>query len=320
MARRAIIFGGAGFLGSHIATKMLQAGWDVVVIDGLLEETGGSEQNLQNITDRILFIKERVEMMDVRDDRMAGADVVIAAMGWTRHLAAFANPMRDLEYNLVSHLYLLRYMTHITGTLLIYLGSRGQYGNYAGDKLDESAPMTPIDIQGIHKLAAESHYRVAAERGSFQVASLRLPNCFGERQLTQGEDIGLVGELIRRALAQERVTVYGSGRNRNIVYAGDVAEIVCHIARNAERISGFHAFNVAGHEIAIRTLAQKIIQLVESGELEEAVVPEHILKVDTGNARYEGQRLRKSFPSIPPVRDLNDSLSRTISYFRGIPA
>ena len=112
-------------------------------------------------------------------------------MGWTSHNAALQDPAYDLSLNIGAHLSLLKALK-ATPRSAIYLGSRAQYGRPNVVEITEETPMIPEDVQGLHKVAAEGHFRIASKFG-LPAVSLRFPNCFGERMPSQGDDIGLIG-------------------------------------------------------------------------------------------------------------------------------
>lgn len=313
MPRQILICGGAGFLGSHIVRRLAAAGDRVTVLDGLLPGTGGSAEHLTDVRHAIELRTQAIEAAGDLDALVGAADVVIDAMAWTRHVAALADPLHDMRLNLSSHLTLLQSLRRQPPRMFIYLGSRSQYGRMASGVVTEDTPMAPQDPQGVHKVAAETHFKNFAATDGLTVASLRLPNCFGESQPVAGEDIGLVGGFIRALCQGEAIKVYGSGRRRNILYARDVAEIVAAVA--AQPLTGFTPLNVAGDDIDIRDLAFQLQELVGTGSVETGEMPDHIKAIDTGEAVVSTARLAAL---IGPLQGtpLAAALAATVNYFK----
>lgn len=309
---KVVVFGGAGFIGSHCVDRLVARGDEVVVVDGLMPGTGGSRRHLAAVLDRIEFRPAPIAEVPDLDRLLARADVVIDAMAWTSHMAALEHPVKDLELNLLSHLRLLEGLATAPVSKVIYVGSRSQFGRVSG-VLDDATPMDPIDVQGIHKAAAEQHFRLAATRHSLNVVSLRLPNCFGERQPVAGNDIGLVGGFIRTALQGETIDVFGDNRFRCLLYAGDAATIVERVA--SASITGFCGVNVGGAHVAIRDLAGRVVAEAGSGRVESRPLPPDVRAIDAGDARVDETRLA-GLIGPPPCRDLNAALAATVAYFR----
>ena len=304
-----LVAGGAGFVGSHIAGRFLAAGWSVTVVDGLMPKTGGREAY---VDERARFIRSRVEDAGRElEAAIAASDVVVDAMGWTSHNAALHDPEYDLALNIGSHLALLRPLK-ANRRPVIYLGSRTQYGRPAVAEITEETPMQPEDVQGLHKVAAEGHFRIAAKFGLAAV-SLRFPNCFGERQPAHGADIGLIGSMIRDFLRDETVEIYGTGRRRNIVYAGDVAEVVFRIANAG--FTGFQPYNLAGTGVSIDELAAKLQRLAGSGRMTHKPMPAQVAAIELGDGAASDRRLQEWIGPVPQS-DFDAALGRTVEFMR----
>jgi nucleoside-diphosphate-sugar epimerase len=306
-----LIAGGAGFLGSHIAKRFHRAGYAVTVIDGLLEHTGGKEKNLHPILDDIRFYK--IDIRGARDisDIIQQSPVVVDCMAWTAHRSALQNPLYDLRLNAETHLHLLQYLH--ADQKIIYLGSRSQYGTPDVDIIVEDTPLIPVDIQGAHKIASESYFRVYSHLKGLNVISLRLPNCFGENQPVEGEDVGLVGGFIRELLLRKLVDVYGRQRKRSLVYAPDLAEVVLLLSQSP--LIGFSAYNLAGTEMYIKSLVEQLIELIGFGTYQLRGMPADISSIDVGNAVFSNEKLRAVIGDIP-LTDLRAALQTTIDYFK----
>lgn len=309
--RIALIAGGAGFLGSHIAKRFFYEGYKVLVVDGLMDGSGGSEKNLYPIQKDIQLIKMDICESDSIIDMIRESHVVVDCMAWTAHRKALVDPIYDLKLNAESHLYLLKHLH--SAQKVIYLGSRSQYGIPDVSVINEETSMVPVDIQGIHKLAAESYYRVFSRLRNLNVISLRFPNCFGENQPTQGEDVGLVGGFIRDLLDKKLVEVFGSRRRRALVYAPDLAEVVLRLSHTP--ISGFSAFNIKGKDIHIKSLVELLIELIGYGAYQLTPLPADITAIDVGNAVFDNTKLGEVIDEIP-LTDLREALTATINYFK----
>lgn len=313
MTRHTLIFGGAGFLGSHLTRRFVAAGDRVTVVDGLLPGTGGSLDHLQDVRNTIHLRTEAIEGIDDLPALVGSAAVVIDAMAWTRHVAALSDPLHDMRLNLAAHLTLLQALRAQPSPLLVYLGSRSQYGRMSSGVIVEDTPMVPQDVQGVHKVAAETHFKNFSSLDSFNVVSLRLPNCFGECQPVSGDDIGLVGGFIRTLCQGSTVKIYGEGRRRSVLYARDVADVVAAVVDRP--ISGFVPLNVAGHDVDIGELAARLQSLVRSGTVSVEEMPPHIKAIDIGDAAVSDARL-KALVGEPPRTDLAAALEATVAYFK----
>lgn len=308
---RILVAGGAGFIGSHIVGAFLSEGHDVVVVDGLLPRTGGNRGNLPDHP-RLVLHPHRVEHLQELDGVLQESDLVVDAMGWTRHLLALDDPAYDCELNVRSHLALLAAMPATNAPRTIYLGSRGQYGSPKVERIDEGTPCAPEDVQGIHKQAAESHWRVGSRLRNFPVASLRFGNTFGPRQPVQGRDIGLVGLFIRDLQAGKEIELYGEGRQRPLVFAPDLAQAVVRMAGRSW--VGFKAWNVSGWDVPLEDLVERLCKLIGHGSWRVASFPDYVRAIDVGNATFDGRAFQE-FVGGFRLSSLEDALAETVEYF-----
>ena len=314
--QRVLVAGGAGFVGSRIAARYVAAGWEVTVVDGLLDRTGGCVEHLAPLEGRIRFIPERIEALTDLPRLVAGMDVIIDSMAWTAHRLAMRDPIHDLRLNAESHLHLIQALPAGAGSHVIYLGSRVQFGDQPGTEIDEDTPMAPRDVQAIHKLTGELYFRVYARTLGLKVVSLRLPNCFGPHQPVTGDDIGLVGSLIRDLLQGKTVEVFGDGRRRRgFVFADDAAEVVYRVSRL--ECDGFLPLNFGGWSLTIEELTRRLVEIVGTGGYTRAPLPEDLRHVDMGNAQMTNQGLAAVLGEVP-MSDLDTALSATVAYVRGM--
>ena len=304
------ILGGAGFIGSRIARECVKRGFETIVIDGLLARTGGRRENLREILNEVELIPRRIEEVKDLSELIASSEFTVCAMAWTSHLGAMRDPEYDVELNLLSHIRLLRRVP--SKAKLIYLGSRVQFGDIPGP-IDELAPMNPTDVQGTNKAAAESYYRIFSRSVNFAALSVRLPACFGPNQPVNGDDLGLVGNMIRDLLCQEKMIVYGKSRMRSLLYVDDCARIICELG--SKGFSDFSAYNISGNHVSIAELADKLVQLTGKGSYEIRKIPEEVRAVDSGNAQMDDTLLRRAL-GVLSYTPLDDALSVTINYFK----
>ena len=277
-----LVAGGAGFIGSHIVGKLCENGHSVTVVDGMMSETSGTRDNLAHLNGYRLH-DEPVESYGQLSEILSTTDMVIDCMGWTRHLLALENPEYDLRLNVLSHLTLIRALKASPCKKVVYLGSRGQIGNASSNQIDDDAPRLPLDVQGIHKTAAESHYRVFARLSEAKVLSLIIGNTFGPRMPMDGPDIGLVGGFLRDVLADRGLELYGRGRTREFTFAPDLAEMIARLCQHDWE--GFQSLNIPGSSMTLEELVETMIDLAGSGRYSLKDWPAELKAIDIGAAK-----------------------------------
>jgi UDP-glucose 4-epimerase len=285
----------------------------VTVIDGLLPRTSGRRENLAGLLSDIRFLDVPVEQAPNLAGLVAENDLLVDCMGWTCHRLALQDPLYDMQLNIGSHLALINALAHGSNKKVISLGSRVQYGNPKGETITEETPSVPQDVQGTHKQAAESNWQIFSRIKGFDVISLRFGNCFGPRQPTGGEDIGLIGSFIRDLLQGREIELFGAGRRRPVIYAGDVAETVCLCAQSS--FHGFQMFNLAGADVLLEDLLELLIREIGQGSYQLREFPPEVKSIDVGNAAFSGQRL-ETFLGHVPLTSLEAGIKETVGYFR----
>ena len=250
---RVLVTGGAGFIGSAVATRFAAAGQAVRVLDDL--STGHSEYCAPTWE---LFVGDIADT-DALDAAVAGCNVVA-------HLAAFVSVPASFERRAECD------RTNVEGTRqlvaaclrhgvrkLVFASSCSVYAQDGEDPKHEDQAPGPDSPYAESKLAGE---RLLAETDLPSVA-LRFFNVYGPRQRAGSGYAAAVPNFIRAALAGEPLTVYGDGRqSRDFVYVGDVAEAVFQAAQQ-EATGMFNVGTGAATEIA--RLAENIAQLAGQG-------------------------------------------------------
>lgn len=219
MKAKVLVTGGAGFIGSHIVDMLLEANYEVVVVDNL------STGSIRNIPSRVSFYKN-----DIRGDHLEDIFRVIHP-DYVLHQAARADVRESLEkpvlyadVNLVGSVNLLHYCCKYAVKKVVYASTGGAvYGEPEKLPVEESHPISPLDPYGASKYHVEHHLHTYWKNHGLQFTTLRYPNVYGPRQNPHGE-AGVVAIFSASMLAGGDVTVNGSGdQERDFVYVEDIA-------------------------------------------------------------------------------------------------
>jgi UDP-glucose 4-epimerase len=282
-AVRAIVTGGAGFIGSHVVEALLARGDDVTVVDDL---SSGKRENLPEAAVRLVEADIREGLDDVFDEARPEVCFHLAAQVDVR--VSIERPEHDAGVNVVGTVALLE-AARRQGTQVVFSSTGGAiYGECDGPAA-ENAERRPLAPYGVSKLAGEE-YLAAYNRlyGSDHV-SLRYGNVYGPRQDPHGE-AGVVAIFFGRLAAGEAPRIFGDGRQtRDYVYAGDVAAATLAAAGH-----GGGVFNVGtGIETSVvelydlcRRVAGSSLETEEAparlGELQRSVLDVALAKRDLG--------------------------------------
>jgi UDP-glucose 4-epimerase len=217
----AIVTGGAGFIGSHLAERFLREGWTVHIIDNLV--TGKRE----NVPAGATFHE-----VDVRDPA-AAAVIADAKPTVLAHLAAqmdvrksVEDPMYDASVNVLGTLNLVESVRRNSPATRIVFASTGGalYGDNTTPPNFEDFKKDPESPYAITKLTAEYYLAYYGRVHKLDAVAMRFGNVYGPRQDPHGE-AGVVAIFCGRILEGRPLTIFGDGlQTRDYVYVGDVAE------------------------------------------------------------------------------------------------
>ncbi len=310
---RALVTGGAGFIGSNLVDALLARGDAVTVVDDL------STGRLSNLDGALAAGAELAEV-DIREAAALSELVARAEPEVVFHLAAqidvrksLADPAFDAAVNVGGTANLLEAMRLAGSPRIVFVSTGGAiYGEGEGKPLplDEGAPIEPLSAYGQSKFAAEGYLALYERLYGLSGVSLRLGNVYGPRQDPLGE-AGVIAIFCGRLRAGERPTVYGDGRQtRDYIYVGDV--VAAALAAAGSRASG--AINVGtGIETDVLELAAKLAEIEGSEDFEPELAPPRAGEVqrivlDAGRAERElgwraetglDEGLRQALASIP---------------------
>jgi UDP-glucose 4-epimerase len=234
---RALVTGGAGFIGSQLVDALVEAGHAVVAVDNL---SSGCWENLAGALNR----GAELRVADVTD-----ADAMHRIVGAARpqvvfHLAAqievsraVADPLFDATANVVGTISMLEAARACGARRFVLTSSGGAiYGDASVIPTPEHAALDPLSPYGVSKACAE-HYTALYERlYGLSTMTLRLANVYGPRQGASGEG-GVIARFCRARLEGAAATVFGDGRQtRDYVYVQDV--VAAFIAAGCSAASG----------------------------------------------------------------------------------
>jgi UDP-glucose 4-epimerase len=314
---RALVTGGVGFLGSHLAARLVELGAEVTIVDSLIPEYGGNLYNVRDIADRV-----RINLSDIRDPwsiraLVQGQDFIFNLAGQVSHIDSMEDPQTDLDINCKAQLSLLEACrANNPDVRIVFAASRQQYGRPQFLPVTEDHPLVPVDINGINLVAGESYHLLYQHVYGIRAASLRLTNTYGPHLLMKHGRQGFITVFIRRALEGQPIQVFGDGSQlRDFTYASDAVDAFLRTALTEEAFG--RALNVGGiHPVSlldVATLCQDIAEA--SGSVETVPWPPDREKIDIGSIYVDHSRLT-ALTGWRPTVDLERGLRETIGFYR----
>ncbi|MEO8650757.1 MAG: NAD-dependent epimerase/dehydratase family protein [Hyphomicrobiaceae bacterium] len=246
--------GGAGFIGSHLARRLLTDGHEVLVVDN---EFNGSRAA---VPAGAKYLHADVTRPDeIEPAFAAGLDAVCHLAGQVSIIRAYDNPVGDLRTNTEGTVNIVQKCLQHRVPRLVYASSMTTYGNCEIVPTPESVPCVPDSYYGITKFAAERFIHATAIRPDlkfdFAVTSLRMYCVYGPGQALDNPYQGVLGIFIGRLIRGEPITIFGDGdQTRDFIYIDDIVEGWVNALTNKAAVGGI--FNLgSGRSTSINDLA-----------------------------------------------------------------
>lgn len=304
----AVLTGGAGFIGSHVADKLLAAGTKVVAVDDL---STGRRENLPADGE------VELRVADVRDAPAMRALLEEVRPDAVYHLAAQISVTRsvseveyDADVNVRGTATMLEAARLAGVGRFVYVSTGGAlYGDADTVPTPEDSAIEPLAPYGLSKWGGERYADLYHRLHGLSTVTLRLANIYGPRQDPHGE-AGVVGIFCQRLHAGERPVVYGDGlQTRDYTYAADAADAV--LAAGASDVTG--PLNIGrGLESTVLDLVDTLRELSGRDDFQPEHAPER-----PGEARrscLDATRARTEL-GWEPATTLHEGLARTLESF-----
>jgi len=310
--RKALVTGGAGFIGSHVADLFLANGWEVTVVDDL---SSGKRENLPpdaKFHEIGIFSPELVRL--VSEQRF---EVIAHLAGQIDVRKSVADPIGDATTNILGTINLMEALRATVAKSRVVFTSTGGalYGDFNTPPNFETYPKDPESPYAIAKLSTELYLAFYGRVHNMESAAVRFGNVYGPRQDPHGE-AGVVAIFSGRILNNHPLTIFGDGlQTRDYVYVGDVARAVYLAATmplpEKERLDA-RAFNIGtGKGTSVIEIA-KLLQDAAGSNVPIEFAPRR--PGEQQESFVNADKARKVLGWEPELT-LEEGLARTFSWF-----
>jgi UDP-glucose 4-epimerase len=248
--RLALVTGGAGFIGSHLADALVTQGLRVRVLDNFV---AGPRENVNPAAETVVG---DVRVLDSIRPAFEGVDCVF-------HMAALPRVMLSIERPVETH------VVNVVGTLnaliaardagvrrFIYSGSSSVYGEQATRPLRETMTPNPLNPYALQKLAGEQYTRMFHRLFGMGTLTLRYFNIYGPRMATEGAYVTVIGVFIREKVAGRPLIIHGDGsQRRDFTHVRDAVR--ANLAAMDAAVGDGRALNVGrGENLSVNQIAE----------------------------------------------------------------
>ncbi|MFC1857436.1 SDR family oxidoreductase [Thermodesulfobacteriota bacterium] len=309
--KRALVTGGAGFIGSHLVEALVSEGSEVVVIDDL---STGRFENLKDVQDEITFYHGDIRDRDLLLRAAENCEVIFHQAAVVSVPQTVEHPAESAAVNEMGTIFVFEAARNSGAKRVIFASSCAIYGDDPELPKDENMKPKPQSPYAAQKLAGEIHAGLYRELYDLEVVCLRYFNVYGPRQDPSSPYSGVISIFMRRALDGTRPVIYGDGNQyRDFIFVKDVIA-ANFLAANTDGIDE-SIFNVAtGDYIRINRLWEMIRQLAcvtleaEYQDCRPGDIIESVADID---------RARKSL-RFEPRFTFEEGLKETMEWYRGM--
>jgi len=254
-----LITGGAGFIGSHLARRLVESGTRVRILDNL---ASGHLSNLRDIASEVEFIEGDIRSESVMDKAVSGIETVFHMAAIASVPLSVADPRLTFDVNVSGMLNLLVAARDARCKRIVFSSSCAIYGNTTMLPITEDTKPSPMSPYATSKLNGEQLCTTFTDTYGLETVALRYFNVFGPGQDPDSPYAAVLPRILKSLRAEEPFTVFGDGtQTRDFVFVDDV--VSANLAAASARDANGRAFNVAsGQQVSVNVALAKIARLL----------------------------------------------------------
>ncbi len=254
-----LVTGGAGFIGSHLASRLVERGEDVRILDNF---STGTIENLSSLAFKTELVKGDLSDAAAVRKAMTGVEVVFHQGADPSVPRSMADPAACYASNVQGTVNVLQAAREAGVRRIVFASSCAVYGDGPGLPKTERTPLAPMSPYATSKLAGEHLCQVYTRAFGVEAVALRYFNVFGPRQDPASAYAPVIPRFIKAIRDGEPPTIYGDGeQTRDFVYVDDVVQANLLAAQSPDAPG--QVFNVAsGRSVSLNRLLATLIELM----------------------------------------------------------
>ncbi len=309
--RTFLVTGGAGFIGSHIATALVDRGDEVRILDNFCT---GFQCNIAHLAGRADIIRGDITDVDAVSMAMQGVDCVFHQAALASVPLSVSKPLDVHHAGATGTLMVLDQARRANVRRVVYAASSAAYGDEPFTAKRENDLPAPLSPYAVAKLTGEYYCQAFTRTYGLETVGLRYFNVFGPRQDPDSPYSAVIPIFITKLLAGVSPTVFGDGeQTRDFTFVGNVVHGNL-LAADAERVAG-KVINLAdGRATSLRQLIQ-ILNALLGTDVQATCEPPRLGDIKHSLADISQAR---SLLQYEPQFDLESGLRQSIDYYRSL--
>ncbi len=308
--KKALVTGGAGFIGSHLVEELVKLGVETISVDNYF---AGKHENLTHLLEYPNFHEVTCDVTDFEqlDQLLPGVEIIFHEAA-SKKTICMRDPQKDLQINGGGTLNLLQLAVKHGVKKFVHASTGSVYGEPQYTPQNESHPLNPTSYYGVSKLAGERYVKVFEHMFGLNTTVLRYFHVYGPRQ--ESSDVGgVVSIFARRMLSGQPVFIFGDGsQERSFTYVKDVVKANLLAAQKPEAAGKI--FNCAsGIKVTVKQLAEMVQR--QLGIKEQEIIYKDWTPGDIKIFDVDNTLIRETL-GIDFLTDFEQGLKHTIAWSR----
>lgn len=307
---KALVTGGAGFIGSNIVNELVEKGVEVIVLDDLYL---GSETNLEDVREEIEFIQGSVTDEESLEEAVEGCDTVF-------HLAARSsspmhkdNPAEGARINIEGFIKTVEAAKKSEVEKIVYASTSSMYGSVEPPHREDMGEY-PTNLYTASKMSRELYAKVYSQETDIHFTGLRYFSVYGPREKAKGKYANVITQFMWKMMDGENPVIWGDGsQSRDFTFVKDIARANIKAAEIKQETNGEYYNIGTGRDVDFNTLVEMLNEA-----LDKDIEPEHIEHPRDNpvmTTKADNTRAREQLGWQPEV-DLEEGIKKTYSFYR----
>lgn len=310
--KKILILGGSGFIGSHLAKKLVAEKMDVTIMCRNPEEIRSIEA-FRGVT----LTKGDTSQYEDVVAAIQNKDIVVNLATVVYNTGKF-DPYTDLEINCKGQINTLEAIRlNSPKAQYIYIGSSMQFGKVDEKDLpvSESHPQSPVSLYGVHKTAAEAYCRVYERAYGLLSVIMRLPPVYGPT-ITGNPTRSVIEMFVKKALRGESFRVNGFGEDlKDFIYIDDVIDALLAVIRMRIHCGIYNIGSGAGVKFA--EVAHMIIDECGTGSYELVPFPPELENFEVGSFYFDISKAKNEL-GWTPNNDIREGVKKMVTFYKNL--
>ncbi len=307
---KALVTGGAGFIGSNIVEELVEEGLDVVVLDDLYL---GSEHNLSNVEDDIEFFNGSVLDEDILSESIEGCDIVFHQAAKSSSPMHQEDPVQGARVNIEGFINTAEAAIDEGIDKIVYASTSSMYGSVDAPH-SEDQDSVPTNHYTASKMSRERYAQSYSYNNKIQTTGLRYFSVYGPHEKAKGEFANIVTQFLWKMNNGERPVIWGDGtQTRDLTYVKDIAKANILAAEEKDELDG-EIINVGtGKDFSFNEVVDYL-----NNELGTDIEPKYIENPRDKYVQKTKADLSKAEKLLgyEPSYSFKEGLRKTVNYYR----